>query len=123
MRKTLAVRQCGTCHENFNLNSNDTTLKYSININYLPYLFSKKNTGHIIAFDCDDDVLNNTLHGVEHGIYFSFSFSFLVARTLLVILSAARVNHTSLAPLMVLYEVQPSKYNAEVLSMIIVLLQ
>ncbi|KAI5639381.1 trehalose receptor domain-containing protein [Phthorimaea operculella] len=80
---------------------------------------NKKNTGHIITFDCDEEVLNNTLHGIEHGIYFTFSFSFLVARTLLVILSAARVNHTSLAPLMLLYEVEPARYNAELVGSII----
>ncbi|XP_063890974.1 gustatory receptor 5a for trehalose [Helicoverpa armigera] len=54
------------------------------------------------------------LNGVEHSIYFTYSFSFLLLRTLLVLLLAARIHSNSVAPLYVLYGIPSSRFHIEV---------
>ncbi|KAL4707644.1 hypothetical protein ACJJTC_006994 [Scirpophaga incertulas] len=56
----------------------------------------------------------NPVNGIEHTVYFAYSFSFLVVRTLLVLLLAARVHTASLKPLVLLYEIPNSMFTTEV---------
>ncbi|XP_028178841.1 gustatory receptor for sugar taste 64f-like [Ostrinia furnacalis] len=78
------------------------------------YSLNKSQTGHFVA--CQFKVQNayKTVHGIEHTVYFTYSFSFLVARTLLVLLLAARVHSASVVPLVHLYEIPSHKFNVEV---------
>ncbi|KAL0849840.1 hypothetical protein ABMA28_011778 [Loxostege sticticalis] len=74
------------------------------------YSLNKNQTGHFVA--CQD--ADKTLRGLEHTVYFTYSFSFLVARTLLVLLLAARVHSTSVVPLVLLYEIPSPRFDIEV---------
>ncbi|CAH0698773.1 unnamed protein product [Spodoptera exigua] len=97
------------------------------------YSLSRTQTGHFIActfkepdganaehvFDnhpiCSwmlDD--RRALNGLEHSIYFTYSFSFLLVRTLMVLLLAARIHSNSIAPLYVLYGIPSSRFHVEV---------
>ncbi|XP_038209593.1 gustatory receptor for sugar taste 64e-like [Zerene cesonia] len=54
------------------------------------------------------------LKGYEQAVYFMYSFSFLVVRSLVVSLAASRVFSASKEPAYALYEIPPSMYCVEV---------
>ncbi|KAJ8735026.1 hypothetical protein PYW08_014276 [Mythimna loreyi] len=99
------------------------------------YSLSRTQTGHFITCKfMDSDSVNaalnkeylthplcmwmlsekRALNGVEHSIYFTYSFSFLLLRTLLVLLLAARIHSNSIAPLYVLYAIPSARFHTEV---------
>nr|QZH55041.1 gustatory receptor 8 [Achelura yunnanensis] len=78
---------------------------------------NKSTTGHIVGCQLKN-AEHMLLRGLEHTIYFTYSFTFLIMRTLLVLFLAARVNSLSMVPLAMLYEVPSSKFNLEVMRFI-----
>ncbi|XP_053601820.1 gustatory receptor for sugar taste 64f-like isoform X2 [Plodia interpunctella] len=85
------------------------------------YSLNKNQTGHFIA--CTPKNLEvpeyKSVYSIEHIVYFTYSFSFLMARTLLVLMLAARVHSTSIVPLSFLYEIPTDKFNVELLRTIV----
>ncbi|XP_059049457.1 gustatory receptor for sugar taste 64f-like [Achroia grisella] len=79
------------------------------------YTLNKNQTGHSGACHSQNDrsviLISDS---IEHTLYFTYSFSFLVARAFIVLLMAARVHSTSNAPLFLLYEVPAAKFNTDV---------
>ncbi|XP_022818462.1 gustatory receptor 5a for trehalose-like [Spodoptera litura] len=97
------------------------------------YSLSRTQTGHFIACSFKEPEGANAVHmfenhpicswmlddrralnGLEHSIYFTYSFSFLLVRTLMVLLLAARIHSNSIAPLYVLYGIPSSRFHVEV---------
>lgn len=61
-------------------------------------------------------LIHRVHHAIEHAVYFTFSFSFIVLRTLLVLLLAARIHSNSKETLTLLYELPSEKYDVEVIT-------
>ncbi|CAD0195246.1 unnamed protein product [Chrysodeixis includens] len=78
------------------------------------YSLNQTETGHFIACTFKDPQGAKALNGIEHSIYFTYSFSFLLLRTLLVLLLAARIHSNSVAPLFILYRIPSSRFHVEV---------
>ncbi|XP_075990696.1 gustatory receptor for sugar taste 64f-like [Anticarsia gemmatalis] len=78
------------------------------------YTLNRTQTGHFIACKVKDPKGSQALHGVEHSIYFTYSFSFLATRTLLVLLLAARIHSNAAVPLVILYDLPRAKFDIEV---------
>ncbi|XP_072936141.1 gustatory receptor for sugar taste 64f-like [Epargyreus clarus] len=76
------------------------------------YSLNKTGTGHYVS--CQSKHRDQNLQGIEHTIYFTYSFSFLVVRTLLVLMLASRVHTSSNVALIMLYEVPADKTNLEI---------
>lgn len=55
------------------------------------------------------------MHGYEQAVYFMYSFTFLLLRSLAVSLIASRVNTASLAAAPILYDVPSDSYCLEVI--------
>ncbi|RVE52038.1 hypothetical protein evm_003316 [Chilo suppressalis] len=79
----------------------------------LYFSMSKNNTGHFVSCLIKNQG-SNIVHGIEHTIYYTYSFAFLVVRTMLVLLLAARVHSASTVPLILLYRIPNSRFNIEV---------
>ncbi|GBP26077.1 Gustatory receptor 5a for trehalose [Eumeta japonica] len=78
-------------------------------------LFNILNQGYYGQHQCNPEKLEEVLHGVEHGVYYTYSFLFLVLRALSVSLLAADVNSTAQYPIYELFDVPASAYSIDVI--------